>query len=48
MNIYLSSLGCVRNQVDSEVMAGRLSRCGHILCESPESADVIVINTCAF
>ncbi|MFP4649420.1 MAG: 30S ribosomal protein S12 methylthiotransferase RimO [Desulfobacterales bacterium] len=48
MNIYVSSLGCVRNQVDSEVMAGRLSRCGHILCESPESADVIVINTCAF
>lgn len=48
MNIYLSSLGCVRNQVDSEVMLGRLSRSGHILCESPESADVIVINTCAF
>ncbi|MFW6081838.1 MAG: 30S ribosomal protein S12 methylthiotransferase RimO [Desulfosalsimonas sp.] len=48
MNIYLSSLGCVRNQVDSEVMLGKLSMAGHTLCEDPRGADVIVINTCAF
>ncbi|MFP4194529.1 MAG: 30S ribosomal protein S12 methylthiotransferase RimO, partial [Desulfobacterales bacterium] len=48
MRIYLSSLGCVRNQVDSEIMMGRLAGAGHTLCDAPEEADVIVINTCAF
>ncbi|MFW6011106.1 MAG: 30S ribosomal protein S12 methylthiotransferase RimO [Desulfosalsimonas sp.] len=48
MRIYLSSLGCVRNQVDSEIMMGRLSEAGHTVCDAPEKADVIVVNTCAF
>lgn len=48
MNIYLASLGCVRNQVDSEIMMGRLTEAGHTVCDDPEQADVIVVNTCAF
>ncbi|MCF8096115.1 MAG: 30S ribosomal protein S12 methylthiotransferase RimO [Desulfobacteraceae bacterium] len=48
MQIYLSSLGCVRNRVDSEIMLGRLAGAGHEVCENPEHANVIVINTCAF
>ncbi|MFP3980106.1 MAG: 30S ribosomal protein S12 methylthiotransferase RimO [Desulfobacterales bacterium] len=48
MHIYLSSLGCVRNQVDSELMLGRLSETGHTLAKTPAEAEVIVVNTCAF
>ncbi|MBS3808687.1 MAG: 30S ribosomal protein S12 methylthiotransferase RimO [Desulfobacterales bacterium] len=48
MHIYLSSLGCVRNQVDSEIMLGRLTEAGHTLAESPLEAETIIINTCAF
>ncbi|MFP4453427.1 MAG: 30S ribosomal protein S12 methylthiotransferase RimO [Desulfobacterales bacterium] len=48
MHIYLDSLGCVRNQVDSEIMLGKLVEADHTRCETPDIADVIVINTCAF
>jgi len=42
------SLGCSKNLVDSQVMAGYL-KAGHIaLAASPETAEVILINTCAF
>lgn len=48
MKVHLVSLGCARNQVDSEVMAGRLSEAGMIVTVEPEAADVIVVNTCSF
>lgn len=48
MHIYLSSLGCVRNQVDSEIMLGTLVESGHTLAETPAEAEVIIVNTCAF
>ena len=48
MQIYLASLGCAKNQVDSEVMLGRLSRAGYHLVSGPENAHVIVVNTCSF
>jgi ribosomal protein S12 methylthiotransferase len=42
------SLGCSKNLVDSQVMAGYL-KAGHIgLAASPETADVILVNTCSF
>ena len=42
------SLGCSKNLVDSQVMAGFL-KAGHIaLAPSPEAADVILVNTCSF
>lgn len=42
------SLGCSKNLVDSQVMAGYL-KSGHIgLAASPETADVILVNTCSF
>jgi ribosomal protein S12 methylthiotransferase len=46
--IYLKSLGCARNQVDSEQMLGRLQAAGWQIENSPEKAYVIVINTCSF
>lgn len=42
------SLGCSKNLVDSQVMAGYLKRDGIALAPSPEEADVILVNTCAF
>lgn len=46
--VYLVSLGCPKNQVDSEVMMGLLLREGWTPAEGPEEADLIVVNTCAF
>lgn len=42
------SLGCARNLVDSEVMAGLLERRDYELVGNPAEADVVLINTCGF
>jgi len=42
------SLGCPKNLVDSEVMLGTLKRRGHQIATDIATADVIVVNTCAF
>ncbi|HEY7165450.1 MAG TPA: 30S ribosomal protein S12 methylthiotransferase RimO [Candidatus Binatia bacterium] len=42
------SLGCARNLVDSEVMAGLLHQSGYELVQTPEAADVVLVNTCGF
>jgi ribosomal protein S12 methylthiotransferase len=46
--IYFVSLGCPKNQVDTELMLGQVSAAGHALVDAPGDADVIVVNTCAF
>jgi ribosomal protein S12 methylthiotransferase len=46
--VHLVSLGCAKNRVDSEVMAGKLQRGEWELVDSPEQADVIIVNTCSF
>ena len=46
--VHFLTLGCPKNQVDSEVMLGVLARRGHELVLDPEAADVIVVNTCSF
>jgi len=48
MNVYLESLGCARNLVDSEIMLGLLRQDGYTLVSSAEEAQVIVVNTCSF
>lgn len=42
------SLGCARNLVDSEVMAGLLKRHEYVMVEDPAEAEVVLVNTCAF
>ncbi|MGI8771498.1 MAG: 30S ribosomal protein S12 methylthiotransferase RimO [Acidobacteriaceae bacterium] len=42
------SLGCPKNLVDSEVMMGLLDRAGAELTTSPETAEILVVNTCSF
>ncbi|MFO7839501.1 MAG: 30S ribosomal protein S12 methylthiotransferase RimO [Desulfosalsimonadaceae bacterium] len=47
-NVYINTLGCARNLVDSEIMAAALRRCGCCLTENPAEAGAIVVNTCSF
>jgi ribosomal protein S12 methylthiotransferase len=42
------SLGCARNLVDSEVMAGLLERNDYRIVQQPSDADVVLVNTCGF
>lgn len=46
--VGLVSLGCPKNQVDSEIMLGLLARDGYEVVADASQADVIVVNTCAF
>lgn len=46
--VALVTLGCPKNQVDSEVLAGELQRHGVELVGDVQKADVVCINTCAF
>lgn len=48
LSVGLVSLGCAKNLVDLQVMAGRIVRGGLRLAPSAEKADVILVNTCAF
>src|SRR3954466_7757566 len=44
----LVTLGCARNDVDSEELAARLERDGWTLVADPDDADAVVVNTCGF
>ncbi|WP_068430038.1 30S ribosomal protein S12 methylthiotransferase RimO [Piscicoccus intestinalis] len=46
--VAIVSLGCARNDVDSEELAGRLDAGGWSLVADPAAADVAVVNTCGF
>src|SRR3954451_15262064 len=46
--VALVTLGCARNDVDSEELAGRLAADGFRLVDDPEDADTVVVNTCGF
>ena len=46
--IGLVSLGCAKNAVDLQVMAGHLRKAGFALASNPDEADVVLVNTCAF
>lgn len=48
MKLYLASLGCAKNLVDSEVMLGRLLKAGWRITQDPQNADTIIVNTCSF
>jgi ribosomal protein S12 methylthiotransferase len=48
MIIFLETLGCSRNRVDSEIMLGKLVAAGHSITDDPHLAQVIIVNTCGF
>ncbi len=45
---WIETLGCPKNQVDSDKLAGTLVADGMVAAESPEDAELVVVNTCAF
>ena len=47
-SLALVSLGCAKNAVDLQVMAGNLVKSGWTLSPDPDMADVAIVNTCAF
>ena len=47
-SLWLTTLGCAKNQVDSEKVMAMLSEAGYQWADSPETADVVMVNTCAF
>jgi ribosomal protein S12 methylthiotransferase len=47
-SVYFRSLGCAKNQVDTEVMLGSLAIDGYTIAEEVSEADIAVVNTCSF
>ncbi len=47
-SVWLTTLGCAKNQVDSEKLHAVLSDAGYGTATSPDEADVVMVNTCAF
>ncbi len=47
-DVALVTLGCARNDVDSEELAGRLEADGYRISSDPTAADAILVNTCGF
>jgi len=48
MKIYIKTLGCEKNTIDSEFAAGLLVKEGNTVTEDPQDADVMIVNTCGF
>jgi ribosomal protein S12 methylthiotransferase len=48
MKVHLTTLGCPKNQVDSELMLGLLTEAGFALTARAEDAECLIVNTCAF
>jgi len=45
---WIETLGCPKNQVDSEKLAGKFAADGLTEADNAQDADVVVVNTCAF
>ncbi|EJU19268.1 MULTISPECIES: 30S ribosomal protein S12 methylthiotransferase RimO [Mogibacterium] len=45
---YIDTLGCAKNDYDSQVLAALLMQRGCTLTEAPEAADILIVNTCGF
>lgn len=48
MKVFIETLGCPKNFNDTQVAKGFLTEAGHQIAETPEDADIIMINTCGF
>jgi len=47
-SFWIETLGCPKNEVDSDKLVGTMLADGLVPADSPELADVVVVNTCAF
>jgi ribosomal protein S12 methylthiotransferase len=48
VQVHLTTLGCPKNQVDSELMLGLLAAAGFSVTDRAEDAECLIVNTCAF
>lgn len=48
MKLYIETLGCSKNLVDSELMLGMAGKAGYTLVGDADEADIVVVNTCSF
>lgn len=48
MKVYIETLGCPKNSNDSQVAAGLLEAEGFVISDTPDDADVLMLNTCGF
>lgn len=48
VKFFIDQHGCAKNQVDGEEIAARLESGGYSYCDSPQDAEVIIVNTCGF
>ncbi|MEN0057655.1 MAG: 30S ribosomal protein S12 methylthiotransferase RimO, partial [Bdellovibrio sp.] len=46
--VHFISLGCPKNLVDSEIMAGTLMKDGYSVVGDADQADTVIVNTCGF
>ncbi len=46
--VAIVTLGCARNEVDSEELAGRLTAAGWTIADDPANASAVLVNTCGF
>lgn len=48
LRVGMISLGCAKNQVDSEQMLSELQEAGCVITHEPQDADILIVNTCGF
>lgn len=48
MKVYIDTLGCAKNEYDSQMLAASLLERGCELTDVPQDADIIIVNTCGF
>lgn len=48
MKIHIETLGCPKNDNDSQLFGGRLAQSGHEIIHNAQKADAIIVNTCGF
>ena len=47
-SVFVTTLGCSKNQVDSDKVEAMLYEAGYVQASSAEDADIVMVNTCAF
>lgn len=48
MKIYIDTLGCAKNEYDSQMLAAALIDRGCVIADDPADADILIVNTCGF
>lgn len=46
--IYIDTLGCAKNEYDSSMLAAALVEDGNLMVDTPDEADIMIVNTCGF